>query len=320
MKLTPFDGEEITEDGAYEMPMEVYHSQCCDGPSISSGGLRTIWNQSPAHFWAFSDLNRNRFEKPESKALNMGRAAHALLLGDEDFAANYAVIPDNAPQRPTEAMLNAKSPSESSIARINWWAQFDADTEGKTLITEEEYRAISYMAENLHRQPIISDYGLFQGLAEASLIWRFRNVWIKSRPDMLPQSGMEIADLKTIAEADRRSCLRAITDHGYDMQMALAIEGAKIIAGLEIKEAVIVFVEKKPPFTVRCIPLDQDALFYARTKNAIAMRRFAECVESGIWPGPEDDMTPYAAPQWEIDKIDRWKADNHEEAAEVASA
>ena len=296
-------GGRVDEAGAYAMSMGTYHSQCCAGPSISSSGLRTIYNESPARFWAFSDLNPDRFPKEDKKTFDFGRAAHALLLGDEVFEDGFMVAPKDAPQRPTEAMLNAKKPSPASVERVAFWASIDAVAAGRTIISGEEHQTIAHMAESLNWHPAISHYRLFDGTPEASLVWPYEKAWIKSRPDMLPASGQEIADLKTTASADRRFCDRAITNHGYDMQMALAIDGAKIVLGLEIKEAVLVFVEKEPPFMVRVVPLGLDALEYARRKNRIAMKAFAKAIASGEWPLPADDMHPWHTPQWMVDDL-----------------
>jgi hypothetical protein len=55
----------ISEPGIYrDVPMSVYHSQeICDGPSISSSGLRRIWNESAAHFFSDWDGNPEREER-----------------------------------------------------------------------------------------------------------------------------------------------------------------------------------------------------------------------------------------------------------------
>ena len=34
----------ISEDGIYDLPIKLYHSNVCDGPSISSSGLRILAN------------------------------------------------------------------------------------------------------------------------------------------------------------------------------------------------------------------------------------------------------------------------------------
>ena len=53
-------GEKVTEPGIYDMPINWYHDDCCDGPSVSSSGLRTIELESPEHYWAHHPANPDR--------------------------------------------------------------------------------------------------------------------------------------------------------------------------------------------------------------------------------------------------------------------
>ena len=40
-------GEKITEPGFYRIDLDVHHSQCCDGFSVTSGVLRNIHLKTP---------------------------------------------------------------------------------------------------------------------------------------------------------------------------------------------------------------------------------------------------------------------------------
>src|SRR5262245_22938384 len=76
----------IDRDGIYRISLDEYHGQPCVGPSISSGGLRTIFKQSPAHYWCYSSLNPDAEPKKESEGFVLGRAAHHLYLGEDYFS------------------------------------------------------------------------------------------------------------------------------------------------------------------------------------------------------------------------------------------
>lgn len=306
----------ITEPGAYRMPISRYHEQCCDAPSISSSGLRKIYRGSPAHFWVQSDLNPSREVEPPSHALSFGRAAHCLLLGDEVFDEGFVVLPTDAPTYPSTASWAAKQSSEHVQEAKDWWLDWQVMAAGRTSISAEDHDHICGMAESLQQHPIIADIGLFSGVAEPSLIWRHRGVWIKSRPDMLPESGTDIADLKTTASIDWSFCTRQIRDKGYDMQMALAAEGAKRLLGLTITDAVLMFIEKEPPYATRAIPISDETMHFARRANAVAAEQFARAVESGVWPGPVDEMRAYEMSSWAQEDVGRREADLAMEAAD----
>ena len=101
MQILSWDGKQISTPGLYaDIPIAVYHSDCCIGPSISSSGLRTIFYYSPQHYWAQSYLNPQRKEEDPTKALIFGRAAHHLLLGEKEFHKHFAIRPTEIGGKP----------------------------------------------------------------------------------------------------------------------------------------------------------------------------------------------------------------------------
>lgn len=297
------DGEIITEPGAYRMSIEWYHQQCCAGPSISSGGLRTIELQSPADFWAYSTLNPKRFQKPESDALNFGRAAHALLLGDEVFEDKFVVLQDDAPRRPTKAQISARREgrvSEVAKKSFYYWDQFDQIAAGRTIIDIAWMDAIRYMSEALAAHPLVGP--LFDGHAEVSLIWQDEptGVWLKARPDMLPRLGGVKGDLKTAADVSLRAVMRDIRKFGYDMQAALGCIGAELVLGQTIESDVTVFIQKQPPFSVTPVEITVDAMHWSKLRLRRGINTFARCLETGDWPGPVEGI-----PQFTVSDLER---------------
>lgn len=301
MRPLPEDGI-IRENGQYDIPMEVYHTQCCDGPSVSSSGLRKILLQSPADFWAFSDLNEDRFDAEENDAFNFGRAAHALLLGDEDFRSRFAVIPDDAPPRPTVAQIRAAAEGRmtaSSQERFDFWAPFDARNAGKTLIKESELDEIGHIRLALQSHEIVPL--LMEGEAEQSLIWKDEKtgIWLKSRLDMLSATG-DLADIKSTSQRDPKLLMRDIRLHGYDLQLSLATMALEAIHGVpftpetyEGKAAILLFIYKKPPFHIMPVQVTYEALHWGRIKCRAAIDLMAKCMMEGYWPGPMEHIGQY---------------------------
>lgn len=307
----PDDGV-IREAGAYRMPIDHYHTQCCDGPSISSGGLRTIYNKSAADYWAFSDLNPARYERPDSDALNFGRAAHALLLGDEVFDDNFLVLSDDAPPKPTKAQMRARREgrmSASANERFSFWDAFLRVQCGRTVVAQTWMDDIRAMSAALAAHPLVGP--LFDGEAEVSLIWRDEptGVWIKSRPDMLPRMGDVKGDLKTTADASLRAVMRDITKHGYDMQAALGAMGCEEVLGQTISSDAIVFAQKTPPYHVTLVEVPEAALHWGKLKCRLAIDEFARCLETGTWPGPVEGVAVYHTPDWQTDEIEARRAE-----------
>jgi hypothetical protein len=297
--------ETVTEPGAYRMPLERYHTQAiCPGPSVSSSGLRTIANESPHAFWRSFEGNPNRYPpRDPNPSMILGRAAHALILGDEVFRDVFAVVPEDAPSRPTKTQVAAFERtgkwSPAAAEGAAWWELWDAQTGGKTLIPAKDVITIGYMAENLAACPEAME-ALTSDLIEVSMIWQDQTgLWAKSRPDCIPSNGYDFGDLKTFAPRGGDLILaaqRAVTDHGYAMQMALAVEGAEHVLGRTASRCVLVFVSTSEPYEPVPILLDEEALYWAKVLNRHALDAAAHGFQTGEWPFRARELVTYSYP------------------------
>lgn len=287
VRTLPADAK-VSEPGVYAIDIELYHGDCCTGPSISSSGLRKIELQSPAHYFVDSYLNPLRVANDPSVALDFGQAAHTLLLGEGGFRERFAVRPDDFPDYRTKAAREWRD------------AQRDA---GKTVLTPEQVLHIKGIAASLARHPLIKA-GLLQGEVERSLLWRdHTGVWLKSRPDVLPVSDGVVVDLKTADDAAPRAMERAILDRGYAMQGALTGMALKAVCGIEMAAFVLVAVEKVPPYAVSIIEVDGVWLDYARRQIRRGIDTFAKCLKTGEWPAFEGEAKAYI-PEWLRKRLD----------------
>jgi len=276
-------GEKVSASGVYDLDIELYHGDCCVGPSISSSGLRTIERQTPAHYFAGSYLNPDREPEEASRALDMGRACHTLLLGESGFREQFAVRPDQWSDWRTAA---AKEWREEQISA------------GRTVLVPDDLTHIRGMARTLGAHPLVQA-GILQGEVERSLIWKDEEtgVWLKSRPDVLPVSDGCVVDLKTCADASPEAVQRAILSHGYAMQGALTRRALKQVLKIDMTMFVLVFVEKAPPYAVSVVEVDQDWIYFAGRQVQRAITTFARCVETGEWPGYADERR-VLMPDW----------------------
>jgi hypothetical protein len=293
MIITKWNGQPITKPGIYSgVPMDVYHgANLCDGPSISSSGLRKIVNQSPAHYFCESPYNPDRVDQKETDALTFGRAAHHLLLGEDDFNTLYVVRPDKWDSWRTDA---AKA-----------WKR-DQEAEGRTVLLSTQLDVIRGIARSLSVHPLI-DAGILNGLIEHTIVWRCKDtgVWLKVRPDAIPNDAGDFADLKTTTSVQSADLARAIAEHGYHMQAALIAAGWHALTGEDIASFSFVFVEKSPPYCTRIVTLKDDDLARGERQNVVAIKTFAKCMETGEWPGPGGADAEYLAlPAWAQTRID----------------
>ncbi len=282
-----WDGKPIAAPGIVaSVPSEVYHgASLCDAPSISSSGLRTIELESPAHYWCRSPYNPHREPEEPSDALDFGKAAHTLLLGEEGFRRLYAIRPEEW----TGWRL---------LAARQW--RDEQRAQGRSILTPDQVEAVKRMADALDRHPLVKN-GLLQGEVERTIVWRdpVTGVWCKARPDVLPRDTV-IVDLKTCISTSRVAVERAIGDYGLHMQLAMIGMGLEAVTGRAPgnDDYVLLFVEKAPPYAVRVAPVAIEAIWYGRRQIRRALDTFARCMESGEWPGCPDDLSPVFLPKW----------------------
>ncbi len=287
------EGQLITENGIYDLSMEQYHGQPCDAPSISSSGLRKIWNESPAHFWDECSLNPDRAEPEDKPHFNIGRAAHHLLfLGREGFENEYAVRP--------ECWTDYKK------ADARAWRDGVLAC-GMTPLLPSEMDAIVRMASSLGRHPLVKA-GILDGYVERSLIFKDpeTGIWLKARPDCIPNDSGDFSDLKTTTSVDDDALRRTIADSGYHVQAALVGMAYRTLFKREMQSFSLVFVEKKRPFCVRVVALTDEDIHRGEKQIHASLRLFKQCLEAGEWPaqGNQNDAQYFPLPTWATNRID----------------
>lgn len=277
----------ITKPGLYTgVPMEIYHGDLCDGPSVSSSALRTIFLESPAHYWKDSYLNPTRAEQKESDAFVIGRAAHHLLLGEDAFSTLFVMRPEK---------FDSWRTNDSKA----WKAAQEA--EGRTVLLPSQLEQIRGMAKSLAAQPMIAA-GILNGQIEQSIVWRDEKtgVWCKSRPDAIPTDSGDFADLKSTVNYGF-ALDRDISKYRYDVQAALCGMGVREVLKREMESFSFVFVEKDAPHSVEILTLKKEDIAAAEQDIRVALDTFAWCLKTGDWFGPggtQRDARPVFLSDW----------------------
>lgn len=270
---------------------EDYYVRRLDEANAS--GLKQML-RSPAHFkhWA-----ENPDDDKSSPALDFGRAFHCATLEPDVFASTYVVLPDDAPQRPTVAMLNAAKPSDSSRERIAWWERFNADAVGKLILSAADYDRAQRMADSIRSHPVAAGL-LVGGDREVTFRWQDEDTGIacKARADLyLP--GEYLMDVKTCRDASHEGFARAVASYQYALQQAHYLSGIRH-CGDTIRWFVFLAIESTEPFVCQPHVLDVQAEQLGESLRVKAMNRQAECLQSGRWPGYSDQLNELSLPAW----------------------
>lgn len=300
--------EKISEPGFYNISLDRHHSQPCDGPSVTSGVLRQMELATPADVWAFSLLNPDRWIKPQTTALRLGRAMAAYVEGGMDeVARHFRVLPADKPRQPTAAQLQAYEEGRATdvaVRSIEFWEAVAADP--RDPLTEAEQNMIEDMGKVLALDPAAC--AVMGGLPEITMAYQDdqTGLWLLSRPDTVNFDGT-VTDYKKINTQGRpfsyRTVDNRITDHGYDMQLAFAAEVFESITHQWPTMAGIIAQWDAPPHHVILREISEEDLRIGQFRNRRAIARVAECLASNHWPGPGDDVGAYQRPTWQRDML-----------------
>jgi hypothetical protein len=269
-----YSGGTITQPGIYRgVPMDAYHGKpdLFDGFSMSSSGLRAVLRR-PSEYWATSPFNPERETQESTKALDFGRAAHAILLGDEDFARHYVIRPDEIEGKPWQG--------NRTICQL--WLEGQRN-KGMTIVTPDDLAKIERIAKSLRGHPLVAD-GLLSGRAERTLCTKVDGLWLKARPDVIPRADGVYVDLKTAADVSDEGIERAIYSSGYHVQAALIRKVVTALGG-QFDTFVFVFVEKASPFDVRIMELKSETLDIGTRQLEQAIKTVRRCIAESRWPG-----------------------------------
>lgn len=273
-------------------PGEVYYQR--DFRVANATGLKIIHSRTPKHFhwWATHPDHDKR-----TKALEFGKALHCATLEPDEFERIYTVLPEDAPQRPTDAMLNATGKrTENSQFRIDWWANYRAANAGKIELSAEDFDRVRYMGDSMRATPEAAGL-LTGGLREATLRWidEETGVECKARVDNFePHEWM--VDLKSCEDAGEPFA-RAAAGYGYDLAAFHYASGAEA-CGVGVPHYILLACESSPPYD--CVPYyfgfaEQQRGQAIRNR---ALRTQAECIRTGRWPGRSAGLTQLTYPTW----------------------
>lgn len=272
----PAAGPVIRDD----LTAEQYHA---DRTSISSSGLRALLAPGcPAQFKWDRDNPR-----PPKKEFDFGHVAHKLVLGEGSQVEKV--------EYPDWRTLDARDQRDAAHA------------EGRIPILSKDYEVAEAMAEAVRRHPIAGPlFAPGSGRAELSIFWTdpATGVRCRVRPDWLKQMpGLTLAvDYKTAKDASPEACSRAIRDHSYHQQDAFYVDGIWAALQPEDVRMIFVFQSKQPPYLITVRELTQQDRDIGRARNEKALRIYADCERTGIWPdwtGPVTEIPQIGMPAWD---------------------
>lgn len=259
-----------------EMDEAEYHRS----HALSSSGAKKLL---PPSCPAIYKWERDHGQPPKA-AFDFGHAAHAAVLG---VGAPLAVI--DAEDWRTKAAQEARKV---------------AYAEGKTPVLTSEAAQVDAMATALREHPVASALlDPDRGQPEQSIFWRDERFGIdrRARLDWLPDTDggrLIVGDYKTTQSAEPAAIRKAVANYGYYMQAPWYIDAVRALGLAEDVFFVFIFQEKAAPHLITVAELDVAAMKAGWARNDEAMAVFAECAETGDWPGYTTEVELISLPSW----------------------
>lgn len=263
------------KQGFYErFPVDGYHMDPCETPSLNYSTAKAIIQESPWHAWRrHPRLGGDRFTA--TPKMDLGSIAHALLL-----------------RQPVEnaEIINADNYKKKSVQS----ERKEAKEAGKLVVLQREidslYIGLAQMRRNLSAAGIELD-----GDAEMTVIWN-ADCPCRTRMDHISRNRQTILDLKCTESANPQFLERHIVDMCYDVQAAAEIEAVEtILPELEGRVSFAdVFIEIEEPFFVVVADHSESMLSLGRARWARAKRKWMDCLETNTWEGFSNRMIVHA--------------------------
>lgn len=256
--------------GVHDIPEAMYHGDPVEGGSLSCSGAKKLLPPScPALFKYEKDHGQ-----PYKKAFQFGSAAHKLVLG-----AGPELVQIDAEEWRSNAV-------KADVAAVR--------QTGGIPLKPSEMAQVKAMAEALRQHPIASALLTPEGgKPEQTLIWEDQEtgIMLRSLVDWMPNRNgnrLVIGDYKSAMSANPEDFRKAAHNYGYCMQDPWYLDGIRALGLDDDPDFVFVVQMKTAPYLVSLVRLDEEALRVGAERNRKARRIFADCQESGHWPGFTD--------------------------------
>lgn len=285
--------------GVYDkVPADAYHKW----DAVSKSKLWRL-RQSPAHVLHAQD---------QTDAMAFGCAFETLLLEPERFAVEYVVC----------GQCEAKTGKGGQCSRNGtlqvggvWYCSQHATGPADPInaISPGEAKTLSDMVRSVKAHAVAGDLLAQVKKIQPSLVWQDDKTGLmcKGRLDIWTEYERlsSHVDIKVTADAEPRRFANQATDLGYFAQQAHYRDGCRILSGREdYRRVLIIAVESSPDYgdvhRVEVFEYDESALEAGLKERDSLMRRYAECVASGEWPGREQRIRPLLLPQWKQSDIE----------------
>lgn len=276
------------------VPEALYHRGIVDGePSLSHSGMKTLLGKTPAHFRHEVDHPEDRTQK---KSFDLGSAAHAYVLG----AGQDMIAEIRRGGGDDEHPFGTGEPYEDFRTKDAQTKRDLAYSLDLVPILARDTERVHAMVAALMRHERAAELLTAPGTSEVSAFVRDpeTGVLLRARFDRLRGDGL-IVDYKTGVTADPVAFSKRAFDYGYYLQDPTY---RHVLQLCDVEPAGFEFVlqETTPPYEVAVVHLEEPTRALGTLRMRLAIEIFAECSQTGVWPGYPAESVGVDVPLWAL--------------------
>ena len=165
--------------------------------------------------------------KKQTKAMDEGEILDVLLFTPDEFDTRFFIMPDDA-KKPTSAQVNAKKPTDETLAQIARWEAIQAEINGRIVVKAEQVDEARFLAQSVRDNSTVAFHGLlhpdnFRFQVPVQFFHRgFLHRGIMDATGIDRNGNAVIWDLKRMGSRSGEQLVRAQIRHNkYDLQAAI---------------------------------------------------------------------------------------------------
>lgn len=229
---------------------------------------------TPRHAWHASPRLNPNYQSDHSRKFDLGRAAHALLLGK---GAEFVIIDADGFQTKEARRMRD-----------------EAYMERKTPLLKKDFEQAAAMCatardqlQELVNAGTLTSMPFGAGETERVMLWEDRDVWCRARLDFLPHDGETLLEYKTTAASASPDIwgFRQFRQLGYDVQLSFYRRGLEACGVANSPQIACVVQETAEPYLLSFVRIDDEVILRANERIERALRTWKRCLETNEWPG-----------------------------------
>lgn len=228
---------------------------------ISASDIKNFLVSPKFYYWKTFEETKDASDK--ERHFIIGSALHELILEPDAFRENYIVSP-KFDMRTTNGKTG--------------YAEFQKQSEGKTIINIDEFELIVRMSENAIRNETFKEL-IVDSYRELSCYTQdpVTGLKLRMRPDSFAKNKNTITDIKSCQQSNYKSFKSDVYKYGYSISTAFYMDF------LQRENYVFCAIEKQAPYQTALYMLDDEMIEYGRNQYKLALGLIKWSQDNNYW-------------------------------------